>query len=199
MFVVLKRKVFEDYKSFAYEIEDKFGEVINKDDYGSVSVIANYYDAKEIVKELVCLGYDIASINIHVPEYEGYDGEYVVTLSMIDGVWCEPFKRENGYFTDESSATYIFDDCSSACIKYCEANELYEVAVGEDYEDTELDNNDGKSESVYVSKSKEDKPLGFSKSWNEFQNGIESYASYSFYSSDEDILRDMASIFGIEL
>lgn len=122
---------FIDYEDFAYEVVNKFDSLT--DDFCDVSVIAKYDEAKDIIRELVCLGYPIASIDIHIQNWDNYYDEYIVSLNF-DGIWCEPFKRDGKYISDMSTVTYILDNCSSACIPYCESEEIYEVSVGEDNE-----------------------------------------------------------------
>lgn len=117
---------FEDYEELACEISDTYDSL--EDEYGEVSIIAKYDDAKEIIRELLCLGYDVASINLHRKEYEKYYDEYLINLNF-DGVWCEKFKRDTGYFTDESAVIYIMDNCSSNVIPYCKSENIYEVSV----------------------------------------------------------------------
>lgn len=132
----MERLQFEDYEEFVCDIADKFDLV--KDEFGDVSIIAKYEEAKEIIREILCLGYDVASINIHREEFEEYYDEYRIALNQ-DGVWCEKFKRKNGYFDDDASITYVMDNCSSAVFKYIDSEEIYEVCVGEDdNEDTKL-------------------------------------------------------------
>ena len=132
----MERLQFEDYEEFVCDIADKFDLV--KDEFGDVSIIAKYEEAKEIIREILCLGYDVASINIHREEFEEYYDEYRIALNQ-DGVLCEKFKRKNGYFDDDASITYVMDNCSSAVFKYIDSEEIYEVCVGEDdNEDTKL-------------------------------------------------------------
>ena len=97
-----------------------------------MAIIAKYEEARQIIKELLCLGYDIHSINVIDEEYGEYDAEYIISL-YDDEVWCEPMLRENGYLTDDSPVMYILDNCSSKVIPYCKGNTVYEVTVG-DYE-----------------------------------------------------------------
>lgn len=133
----MDRLEFENYEDFACDIADTFDSL--EDKLYDVSIIAKYEEAKEIIRELLCLGYDVASINIHREEFEEYYDEYCITLNQ-DGVWCEKFKRENGYFDDDASITYVMDNCSSAVFKRINSKEIYEVCVGED----DLDEGSGK-------------------------------------------------------
>ena len=57
-----------------------------------------------------------------------------------DGIWLEKFKKEDDkYLTDESTITYILDNCSSKVIPYCKGKNVYEVTVGIDEDDCECD------------------------------------------------------------
>lgn len=103
----MKQLQFEDYEEFSCDIADKFDSL--EDEFGDVSIIAKYEEAKEIIRELLCLGYDVASIDIHDELWENYYDEYIISLNF-DGVWCEKFKRDSGYFTDESNVIYIMDN-----------------------------------------------------------------------------------------
>lgn len=123
---------FKNYEELACDISDTFDDI--KDEYGEVSIIAKYNEAKEIVKELLCIGYDIASIELHREKFEKYFDEYIISLNF-DGVWCEKFKRDTGYFNDESNVIYIMDNCSSAVIPYCKSENLYEVSVDDPIEE----------------------------------------------------------------
>ena len=126
--LILELLQFENYEELACDITDTLDAL--EDEFSDVSVIAKYDEAREIIKELLCLGYDIASIDIHREEFEEYWDEYIIGLNF-EGVWCEKFKRDTGYFTDESAVIYIMDNCSSNVIPYCKSENLYEVSVGD--------------------------------------------------------------------
>lgn len=145
----MERLEFENYKEFACEIADTFD--LLEDEFCDVSIIAKYEDAKEIIRELLCLGYDVASIDIYDEFWENYYDEYIVSVSSVNdslSVWCEKFKRETGYINDESNVTYIMDNCSSAIFKHINSEEIYEVCVGEN--DLNEDSyNDAEDETKY--------------------------------------------------
>lgn len=195
--IKLKQLEFEDYEEFACEIADKFDSL--EDEYGDISIIAKYDEAKEIIKELLCLGYDIVSVELHREKFENYYDEYIIGLNH-DGVWCEKFKRDSGYFTDESNVIYIMDNCSSAVIPFCKSKNLYEVSIGENNDELSNTSNDTQdSESTYISRSEDGTPKGFSKSWVTVKDGITCYSSYSHYSDNIDMLKMIASDFGVKL
>ena len=116
----------EDYEDFACAVSDAYDRVKSDDEYNSVDVVAKYEDAKEIIRELVGIGYGIAFIDkFGDPEWDGYDDAFVISL-LDDEIWCEPVKRENEYIFVEADVVYIFDDCNSKIISKIEAGEICE-------------------------------------------------------------------------
>ena len=137
--IIIKTLHFEDYEDFACAVSDVYDRVKSDDKYNSVDVIAKYEDAKEIIRELIGIGYGIAFINeLADPERDGYDDAFVVSL-LEDQIWCEPVKRENGYIFVEADVVYIFDNCNSKIIPKIEADEVYEVEIGNEYDDCDGD------------------------------------------------------------
>ena len=129
----MERLEFNDYEEFACEVADKFDE-LNKEEFEDIAVIAKPNEVKEIFKELVCIGYDICNITYERIDWDGYDDEYILSMNH-DGIWLEKFKNENEYLKDESTITYILDNCSSKVIPYCKGKNVYEVTVGIDEDD----------------------------------------------------------------
>ena len=135
--IIIKTLHFEDYEDFACAVSDVYDRVKSDDEYNSVDVVAKYEDAKEIIRELVGIGYDIAFINeLAKPEWDGYDDAFVISL-LDDEIWCEPIKRKDGYIFVEADVVYIFDDCNSKIVPKIEADEVYEVEIGNEYDDCE--------------------------------------------------------------
>ena len=126
----MERLEFNDYEEFACEVADTY-DSLDGEDYEDVAIIAKYEEARQIIKELLCIGYDIHSINIIDEEYGEYDAEYIISI-YDDEIWCEQMLRENGYITDDSPVMYILDNCSSKVIPYCNGKNVFEVTVGED-------------------------------------------------------------------
>lgn len=199
--VTMKQLYFDNYVDFTYAIADKY-ELIKDEDYNDVAIVAKYEEIRQIIKELLCIGYNINSIEIHDEEWNGYDAEYICTIFNGE-VWCEPMLRDTGYFNDESNVTYIMDNCSSTVISYCKSENLYEVSVGDtdDSEDDEEESETGRTYTVngksvdkktfdeYVSKFKEtenndNEDSGYSVT---VKVGLDSEES-------EDLIRDMNRI-----
>lgn len=183
----MKQLHFESYDEFVYEITDTFNSI--EDEFGDVSIIAKYDEAKEIIREFLIVGYDIASVELYKEEFENYYDEYAIGLNS-DGIWCEKFKRKNGYFINDSSVIYIMDNCSSKVIPYCKSNSIYEVSVCDDIEDDKT--------FVEYSKDNGGDTHGFTVSRND-DNG---YHSYSYYTSEplsQKDVQDMIKTFGFSL
>lgn len=142
--IIIKTLHFEDYEDFACAVSDAYDRVKSDDEYNSVDVVAKYEDAKEIIRELVGIGYGIAFIDkFGDPEWDGYDDAFVISL-LDDEIWCESVKRENEYIFVEADVVYIFDNCNSKIVPKIEADEVYEVEVGNEYND--YDDYDGDCE-----------------------------------------------------
>lgn len=141
--IIIKTLHFEDYEDFACAVSDAYDRVKSDDEYNSVDVVAKYEDAKEIIRELVGIGYGIAFIDgFGDSEWYGYDDAFVVSL-LDDEIWCEPVKRKDGYIFVEADVVYIFGSCNSKIIPKIEADEIYEVEVGDfDYDCENCDYHD---------------------------------------------------------
>ena len=134
----MRNLYFDDFEDLACDIADRFDR-LDKEEFEDIAVIAKPNEVKEIFKELVCMGYDICNITYEHIDWDGYDDEYILSMNH-DGIWLEKFKREDGkYLTDESTITYILDNCSSKVIPCCKGKNVYEVTVGIDEDDCDCD------------------------------------------------------------
>ena len=126
----MRNLYFDDFEDLACAVADTY-DALEYDDEEDIAIIAKYEDARQIIKELLCLGYDIHSVEIHDDLWENYDAEYVISLYENE-VWCEPMLRENGYIEEDAPVIYVLDNCSSKVIPYCKGKTVYEVTVGDD-------------------------------------------------------------------
>lgn len=129
----MRNLYFDDFEDLACDIADTY-DALDYDDEEDVAIISKYEEARQIIKELLCLGYDIHSVEIHDDLWENYDAEYVISL-YDNEVWCEPMLRENGYIEEYTPVIYVLDNCSSKVIPYCKGKTVYEVSVGIDEDD----------------------------------------------------------------
>ena len=140
----MERLEFNDYEDFACEVADTYDDIRKNDDFDDIAIIAHYDDAKQIIREILCLGYDLNSIELKNPELGYDDVPYVISICGIDSeheVWCEPMIRDNGeYIDDESSIIYVLDNCSSEVLKHLDSECIFEVGIDDvcdcdDYEE----------------------------------------------------------------
>ena len=131
----MKKLYFDDFEDLACNIADTY-DSLKGEDLEDVAIIAKYEEAKQIVEELICIGYNISNIELHEVDWDNYDAEYIVTL-YDNSIWCEPMLRENGYLNEEAPVIYVLDDCSSKVIPHCKGKTVYEVSVGADEDDCE--------------------------------------------------------------
>lgn len=132
----MKTLYFDDFEDLACSVADTYYS-LKGEDFEDIAIIAKYEEARQIIKELLCIGYDIHSLDIHDELWENYDAEYVVSL-YDNEVWCEGMMRDGKYLKEEAPVIYVLDNCSSKVIPYCKGKTIYEVAVGDDdFEDEE--------------------------------------------------------------
>lgn len=196
--IIIKTLHFENYEDFACAVSDTYDRVKSDDEYNSVDIVAKYEDVKEIIRELVGIGYGIAFIDkFGNPEWDGYDDAFVISL-LDDEIWCEPVKRDNGYIFIEADVVYIFDDCNSKIIPKIESDEIYEVEIGNEYDDCDGDceNCNCPNETyLHTSEDEDGNTHGFTAN----RSDGDSYMSYSYYSSDElshEDIQKMLKAFG---
>ena len=191
--IIIKTLHFENYEDFACAVSDTYDRIKSDDKYNSIDVVAKYEDAKEIIRELIGIGYGIAFIDkFGNPEWDGYDDAFVISL-LDDEIWCEPVRSDKGYIFIEADVVYIFGDCNSKIIPKIESDEVYEVGIGEDYDDCDGDceNCDCHNDTyLHTSEDEDGNTHGFTAS----RSDGDSYMSYSFYSSDELSHEDIQKI-----
>ena len=196
--IIIKTLHFEDYEDFACAVADTYDRVKSNDEYNSVDVVAKYKDAKEIIRELIGIGYGIAFINeLANPEYDGYDDAFIISL-LDDEIWCEPVKRDDRYIYVEADVVYILDNCNSKIIPKIEADEVYEVEIGNECDDCDGDCKNCECHNdtyLHTSEDEDGNTHGFTAS----RSDGDSYMSYSYYSSDElshEDIQKMLKAFG---
>lgn len=122
---------YNDIESFACDVADQYDK--RNDELDDISIIAKYDEAKEIIKELICIGYDLFSVEINDIEYDGYDDEYIISLYDAS-VYCEPFKRDTGYINEDATITYISNECNSKCLEHIISGRIYAFEIDDEQE-----------------------------------------------------------------
>ena len=178
----MKRLEFNDYEEFACEVADTFDDICKNDDFDDIAIIAHYDEAKQIIREILCLGYDLNSIELKDPELGYDDVPYIISVCGIDfeqEVWCEPMIRDNGkYIDDESSIIYVLDNCSSEVLKHLYSECIFEVGIGDECgcdececacKKDEKPSTASTTKSVYKVNGKECSKEEFDKKYEEFE------------------------------
>ena len=176
----MKNLYFNDFEDLACSVSDTYAS-LKDEGFDDIAIIAKYEEAKHIIKNLLCIGYDVHSIEIHDYLWDNYDAEFVISL-YDNKVWCEPFLRENGYINEESPVIYILDNCSSKVIPHCKGKIVYEVSVGIGEDNCNNHSECACKKDVYIETDGD--MHGFSVN----HSGENGWSSYSFYSTDMDLV-----------
>lgn len=182
------------------EFCEELNECIEEVNYASkktfVSVVAKYNDAKQIIRELVFYGYEIAFIEINDPTWDNYNDEY--EIYVIDkNIYCSKMKRNNKYLESFASIVFFMEDVNSKCIKsFTESVFEYEVQIdNEHYERCCERNHDCDSTLRPIEEDGDVHGFTYSKNTD---NG---YESHSFYSTDPimsyDLIQNIAKIWNL--
>ncbi len=126
--ILIKILYFGNNKEFANAVAYTYEYAKKNNELDDIQVVAKYSDTVEIIKELMNLGYDIASI---IDMRSDYADEYIIKLTCNE-IWCEPAKRECGYFSTFTYACFIMDYCNSKILKYIDSSLMFEASIDED-------------------------------------------------------------------
>lgn len=198
------------YREFIIDdIEELVADGIEKINGGleSVAFIAKYDEAISIIKELLL--YDeanICDIRILSEEFSNYNKEYLIELDEQFGIYCDEMvinEQNNEYTGFFANAVYIMSDCNSKCVLGLDA-ETVKVVIYADEADTECDTaaNTTKysAENTTISHNQDGTPDGFTKSQSGLtDSGIQYFSSYSCFTDDIELLREVAKKLGVEL
>lgn len=166
---------------------------ISENEYPIVSVYGNYEIVKTLIESLVMLGNPIGSI-LELEEFEmsHYNKEFVVYLTE-DGVTCEKTWHKDCYYNGGGDISFIYEDCSSKLLSHIDSEVMYEFAIGECEDDEECDCDECQCACTdkEIAIEKDGDMHGFSVN----QSGENGWSSYSFYSTDMDLVKTMAKLF----
>ena len=194
------------------------------DGCSDVSFVCLYADAVWVLKYL--LGFDdITALSVEIVPEElcGYGKEYVITLDEDLNLLCEYAYGEKNYIPFWSDCVLVADDCNKEVLESVECDEVYLVAYKANTHKDDMPDCDGnceccefadenksddedelvsesKSESSQISRTKDGRIAGFTKSWSDTdKDGITYYSSFSHYSDNEESVKKIARDFGINV
>ena len=132
--------VVKDIYELADMVNSMYHNVTSYDGLNNVVVVAKYYEAKTLIKNLISeRGYEIGNItDLSDVAANGYSDEYIVTL-FVNEINCEPAKVDNKYKDIYAEAVYVFEDCNSKVLSYIHGENVFEVDIDEDDCDCEKD------------------------------------------------------------
>ena len=164
-------------------------------------IVANYDDARAIVRELVFYDYEIAQVELVDTAFDGYDGEFSIAI-INDEIYCERAKVDGKYPGSGATIAYFMDDvCHKATSAYDKDTVMYEVHIEDDEDEVECDgdcdncslNDDGTDISI----AREDDGMhGFTVTQSD-DHGCFSYSYYSTDTIDGYTLERLLDIFGV--
>ena len=163
-----------------------------------------YEDVVELIKDLAIFDdVFIERIDVEPDFLRGYEKEFYVELDTEMRLWVEKaYNLDNEvYMYNETEILFVADDCNSKILDRVDYQDAYEISYGVD-ECTGncecCDCNDSHEVVTRVATDDDGKLRGFEKSWNTFEDGLHYQSTYSFFSSNEDMLKNMLNNFDIK-
>lgn len=207
----MRRFLIEDIGEIACAM---YGAIVD-DKLDDVTFVGRYEDTIGVIKELLMFD-DIVpyAIELEPEELDGYDMEYYVTLDDELNIWCSKAYsfRHRKYLYTETRRLFVADDCNSAILKEigCDDDNMYDVSY-DTFGDDECDGNcaccqcgekdvsdDNHEVITRVAVDENGKLRGFEKFWNTDEDGLHYHSTYSFFSNNEDMLKNMLDNFNIK-
>ena len=155
--------------------------------YTYAEIVANYDEARNIIRELVFYGYDIARIELVDPAFDGYDGEFSIAI-INDEIYCERAKVDEIYPFSDATIVYFIDDVNHKVTSaYDKGTVMYEVHIVDEEDEVESD----------ISIANEDNGMhGFTVTQSD-EHGCSAYSYYSTDTIDGYTLERLLDIFGV--
>lgn len=199
---------FEDIDDLYNSIGIELINLESTDDHDYIAVYGKRDIIAELFEMMISDGYVFGYADFDAMDEMRKDDIYMMFIRANCVISIEPAISTNGVVMghDAKSALIFMEDCKQNVIDYC-VNRDMEVTLFDFDEDCDCDecqcackdNDTDDSESTHISRDKHGNPLGFSKTWSTVRDGVHCYSSYSHYSSDVDMLRSIASDFGVRL
>lgn len=207
----MKRILIEDLGEIACHMYDS----VVDDGVNDVTFVGYYEDAVCLVKELLMFD-DITPYNIELKPFESdwYDKEYYITLDKELDIWCcKAYNSEHDcYLYAETGRLFIADDCNSVIFKEidCDEDNMYEVSydLGNVESDCECDGNcaccgfvgnEDKHEVVTrVAVDDDGRLRGFEKTWSTKEGDMTYHSTYTHYSNNTELLKQLMENFDIK-
>lgn len=135
---------YDDIYTFCDVVDVEFSkrhyDAKKNDSTVDITVVAKYDLARKLINIFTDYGYEIACMDFHDPEYDGYEDEYIISLcyGLSDSgemeIWCEPAKRKDDYLILSGDVVYIMDECNSKITKNVESDDVSFVELEDEIE-----------------------------------------------------------------
>lgn len=206
----MKKFLIDDLSDVAYAMYENIVEDVCQ----NVMFVGFYEDASAIIKELLMYDEIIPyNISIEPIESDNYDKEYYIALDNNFNIWCcKAYDvQDKCYLWDTTDCLFIADDCFSAILKEigCDDDNMYEVSYDLDDEECACDGdcaccncNDGKDDNyeVITRVAVDDNGVirGFEKTWETKEGNMTYHSTYTHYSNNTELLKQLMENFDIK-
>ena len=206
----MKKFIIEDLLEVA---ESMYFDITEDNETGyDVVTFAGYYeDTMAVLKHLLMFD-DTVPCHISITDVDicGYKKEYFVTLDSDMNILCwQAYDCENNRYLElYTDCLYVADDCNSSLLKRinCPKEEMYEVSYDLDdececnghCESCQCSKDDNQEIVTRVAVDKDGTIRGFEKSWSTHEDGMYYHSTYTHYSNNPDMLKQMMDNFDIK-
>jgi hypothetical protein len=202
----MRKIVIEDL----YEVAEAMYSLVTETNVKDAEFVGFYEDAQTIVKYLLLFDDTLAySIELVPEEWSNYEKEYYVSIDSDLNVICTKAYNCNTehYLEETTDVLFIADDCSSVILSKVDCDEDDKIEVSYEEDECECDGNcgccgakdtDNHEEITRVARDDEGNLRGFEKSWSTHEDGLHYHSTYSFYSNNQNMLKNMLENFSIK-
>ncbi len=123
----IKTYSFGSLNEFGYELLGAYEQEQENDDFEGVNVVAHYETMVNILNWIIkTTSFEIFDVKICSADIDGYAGEYILTISHNEKIWCQEAKYDDEYIYVDDVFTFVHSDCNSKFIvknagsRFCE-------------------------------------------------------------------------------
>lgn len=192
----MERFLFEDVEEFVDKFLEEYENYENDKDFDGISIVAHYEHIRDILNYLVkntC--FEVYDVELKTYESDFYRDEYTLVVDEDKKIWCQKVKFDKGYLHLEEKVIFVHSDVNSQFAIKNKGENMIEFDFGTE-EETEFEYNcteccgccECNNELAIES---DDDVHGFTVN----RSDENSCYSYSFYSTSEKLVEEMARLF----